>query len=361
MKWPSQRYGEELFDEIPEADAVIGVNDYDMLPEIIVGFGYGRKLMNAPCTETVLPLHTRKHNGSRHTATLKIAEGCNNRCTYCVIPDIRGPYRSKRIEDILEEARWLAREGCRELILIAQDTTYYGYDLYGEYRLAELLRKLAEIDGIRWIRVMYAYEDRITDELIRTIAEEDKICNYLDIPVQHISDSVLKRMARRSSGDSVRGTIARLRKEIPGIAIRTTFITGFPGETDEDFDELYDFVEEAKLDRVGVFPYSREEDTPAYDMEDQVDEQIKQERADSIMRRQLEISRSRNESLIGTVLEVIVDSIDEDGTYVGRTRYDAPEIDNSVLFTSDREHVPGDITEITITDAFDYDLIGAER
>ena len=356
----SQRYSEELFEEIPEADIFIGVNDYDKLPQIL-GDTNERGRFVSDCTETELPEVKRKLDGNVYTSTLKIAEGCNNRCTYCIIPYIRGHYRSKKIENILAEARELAAAGCKELILIAQDTTYYGKDLYDEYKLPELLRELCRIDGIRWIRLMYCYEDRITDELIETIASEEKVCNYLDIPIQHASDNVLQAMNRRSTESTIKGTLDKLRSSIEDIHIRTTLITGFPGETEEDFDILYDFVEEQQFARLGVFAYSQEEGTPAAEMEHQIDEEIKQQRADDIMRMQLDISYEYNKAKIGSVMEVIVDEMDEDGSYIGRTRFDAPEIDNSVIFTSGNKLVPGDIVNVLINDAFDYDLVGEEK
>ena len=302
----------------------------------------------------------RKLEDNPYTATLKIAEGCNNICAYCVIPHIRGKFRSKKEEDILLEAEELAKAGCKELILIAQDTTYYGMDLYGEMRLASLLRKLCRIEGIQWIRLMYCYEDRITDELIQVMAEEEKICHYLDIPIQHASDNVLKGMNRRSTESSIKNTMARLKAAMPDIHVRTTLIVGFPGETEEDYDTLVDFVEEERFARLGVFTYSQEEGTEAGDREDQIDDEIKEERMDGIMRRQLDISLEYNQEKVGQTFEVIVDEIDEDGSYVGRTRYDAPEIDNSVLFTSTRDLKPGDIVKVMVNDAFDYDLVGME-
>lgn len=358
----SQRYGNDLYDEMPEVDYFLGVNEYEKLPEILTEIENSdeRKVYTGPCEEKVLPKLLRKLEDNPYSATLKIAEGCNNVCAYCSIPKIRGHFRSKKEEDVIAEAEELAAAGCRELILIAQDVTCYGMDLYGEFRLAKLLRKLVKIEGIEWIRLMYCYEDRITDELIQTIAEEDKICKYIDIPIQHASTAVLKSMNRRSTEESVKGTIKRLREAIPDIHIRTTFIVGFPGETEEDYDTLLDFVEETRFARLGVFTYSQEEDTVAGEMENQIDEEIKQERLDGIMRRQLEISLEENRKKVDRVMEVLVDEIDFDGSYIGRTRYDAPGIDNAVLFTSEKEHVPGDLVKVLITDAFDYDLVGTE-
>ena len=252
----------------------------------------------------------------------------------------------------------LAEKGCREIMLIAQDVTEYGRDLYGRLRLPELLRALCRIDGLKWIRLMYCYEDKITDELIEVMASEEKICNYIDIPLQHISDRVLSRMNRHSTSSSIRNTIARLRSAMPDIHIRTTMIVGFPGETEEDFEELIDFVEETRFERLGVFAYSREEGTVAGDMEDQIDEDVKAVRLDAVMRRQLDISREVNEEKVGNIMTVMVDGEDQEGAYMGRTMYDAPEIDNTVIFDSDRKLAPGDMVSVRIDDAFDYDLTG---
>ena len=363
----SERYSEELFEEMPEVDGFLGVNEYERLPEILSSIElskdadsparYNWVCGQAPDTLKTLP---RLLNEESYTATLKISEGCNNRCAYCVIPSIRGPFRSKPKEEVIREAKWLSDNGCRELILIAQDVTLYGTDLYGRLALPELLRELCRIDKIEWIRLMYCYEDRITDELIEVIRTESKICNYIDIPIQHASDRVLKAMRRRSTGESIKNTIKKLKAAIPDIHIRTTLITGFPGESEEDFDILLDFVEEMKFARLGVFAYSQEENTPAGEMKDQIPDEIKQQRLDTIMRRQLDISLEMNREKIGKILEVLVEERDEDGSYVGRTRYDAPEIDNSVIFTSDRDLSPGNIVKVLIQDAFDYDLTGME-
>ncbi len=355
----SKRYADELFEEMPEVDCFIGVNEYEQLPEILENLDKRQKVVTE-CFADVLPRMERKLDDNPFSSTLKIAEGCNNRCAYCVIPSIRGEYRSKKIEDILDEAQELAQAGCKELILIAQDVTNYGIDLYGQYKLSELLRQLCRIDGIEWIRLMYCYEDRITDELIEVMASEPKICKYIDIPIQHASDAVLKAMRRCSTESSIENTIERLRAKIPDIHIRTTFIVGFPGETDEDYEKLYAFVERMRFARLGVFAYSQEENTPAGEMENQIDEEVKEERLDGIMRRQLDISLELNKEKIGQTLEVLVEEQDEDGSWLGRSRYDAPEIDNSVIFTSNRSLKPGDIVNVWINDAFDYDLVGVE-
>lgn len=355
----SKRYADELFEEMPEVDCFIGVNEYEQLPAILENLDKRQKVVTE-CFADVLPRMERKLDDNPFSSTLKIAEGCNNRCAYCVIPSIRGEYRSKKIEDILDEAQELAQAGCKELILIAQDVTNYGIDLYGQYKLSELLRQLCRIDGIEWIRLMYCYEDRITDELIDVMASEPKICKYIDIPIQHASDAVLKAMRRRSTESSIENTIERLRAKIPDIHIRTTFIVGFPGETDDDYEKLYAFVDKMRFARLGVFAYSQEENTPAGEMENQIDEEVKEERLDGIMRRQLDISLELNKEKIGQTLEVLVEEQDEDGSWLGRSRYDAPEIDNSVIFTSNRSLKPGDIVSVRINDAFDYDLVGVE-
>lgn len=355
----SKRYSEELFDEMPEVDLFIGVNEYEKLPELIKTLD-NRRVVSNPCEDVILKKQVRKYGKSTYSATLKIAEGCNNICAYCIIPKIRGGFRSKPMEDILAEAEELAASGCKELILIAQDVTYYGMDIYGELQLPTLLRKLCRIEGIQWIRLMYCYEDRITDELINTIAEEAKICNYIDIPIQHASDKVLSNMNRRSTAKSINDTICRLRKAIPDIHIRTTLIVGFPGETEKDYDILVDFVEKEKFARLGVFSYSQEEGTTAAEMENQIEEEVKAMRLDGIMRRQMDISLELNRGKIGRIMPVLIDERDSDGSYIGRSPYDAPEIDNNVILTSEKTLKQGDIVNVLIQDAFDYDLTGME-
>lgn len=355
----SQRYGKELADEMPEVDIFLGVNDYEKLPQLVKEHRKGKRLQAFSCQpDAFYEFSARKIKDNPYSMTLRIAEGCNNCCAYCVIPQIRGAYRSRPMENIIEEAELLASKGCREIILIAQDVTEYGTDIYGRLMLPELLRKLCRVDGIRWIRLMYCYEDKITDELIEVMASEEKICDYIDIPLQHVSDGVLSAMNRHSTTESIKDTLGRLRAAMSDIHIRTTLITGFPGETEEEFEELLEFVEETRFERLGVFAYSREEGTVAGDMENQIDEDVKAMRADAIMRRQLDISREINESKVGDTMTVMVDGTDEDGAYLGRTVYDAPEIDNTVIFTADEELVPGDMVQVKITDAFDYDLVG---
>ncbi len=362
----TERYSEELYKEMPEIDVIIGVNDYARLPEILSEIeeksgkaGRRNSVSGIPCNFDADAY--RRFDDNPYTATVKIAEGCDNRCTYCIIPAIRGKYRSKKQEDVVREAAELAKRGAKEIILIAQDVTYYGMDLYGELRLSKLLREVCKVDGIEWVRLMYCYEDRITDELIKVMASEPKICHYIDIPIQHASDSILASMKRRSTSASIKKTIEKLRAAMPDINIRTTLITGFPGEKKAEFDELLRFVEEMKFERLGVFPYSKEEGTEAAEMKPQVRSDVKQRRADRIMRRQVDISLECNRKKIGRVLDVLVEEIDEDGSYIGRTRYDAPEIDNSVIFTSDRKINVGEIVNVEITDAFDYDLVGRRK
>ena len=359
----SERYADDLYGEMPEVDCFIGVNEYERLPELLSDLTSkaGERVKSVKgCYEKILSTPKRVLGENPYTATLKIAEGCDNCCAYCIIPKIRGGFRSKPMEDVVEEARQLAEAGCKELILIAQDVTNYGRDLYGEPRLAELVRKVCRVDGIRWVRLMYCYEDRITDELIEVMATEPKVCHYVDSPIQHASDSVLKAMRRRSTEESIRGTIERLKPAIPDIHIRTTLIVGFPGEREEDFDKLLDFVEEMRFARLGVFAYSQEENTEAGEMDNQIDDEIKQERLDAIMRRQLDISLEYNREKVGKELTVLVEEKDEDGSYIGRTQYDAPEIDNSVIFTSNRNLKAGDMVQVIVEDAFDYDLVGRE-
>lgn len=355
-----QRYSEEMYKEVPEVDIFLGVNDYDKLPEILANHEKGKREKHVSSYEKELESPYRRLEAVPYTATLKIAEGCDNHCTYCIIPKIRGPYRSRPMEAILEEAKRLAAAGTKEIQLIAQDTSAWGTDLYGASRLPALLHRLGEVEGIRWIRLMYCYEERITDELIRAMANEPKVCHYIDIPLQHASDKVLHEMGRRSTKDSIYSTINRLRSAIPDIHIRTTFITGFPGESEADFAELETMVEEVRFERMGVFAYSAEEGTPAAERRDQIPQEIREARRDALMRRQVEISLAVNRAKIGHTYEVLLDEQDEDGTWIGRTQYDAPEIDCSVLVQARRSHQSGDMIRVQVEDAFDYDLVGRE-
>lgn len=355
----SQRYGEELYREMPEVDIFLGVNDYHKLPELLMNHSKGRReAYFNPCEKAYTEHDVRKSLGPSYTSYLKIAEGCNNICAYCVIPSIRGNYRSRRKENILKEAGQLAEAGTKELVLVAQDVTAYGMDQNDDYRLPELLEDLCKIEGINWIRLMYCYEDRITDRLIEVMAGQDKICKYIDIPIQHASDKILASMNRRSTKASIIKTINALREAIPDIHIRTTLITGFPGETTEDFNELVGFVKEMKFNRLGVFSYSKEEGTVAARMKGQVREQTKVKRREKVMAIQQEISLAYNQDKIGKVIRVLIEEEEETGCYRGRSCYDAPEIDNSVIFNSDKPLKTGDLIFVKITDAFDYDLIG---
>ena len=356
----SKRYHKDLVNEMPEVDLFIGVDEYEKLPDIINDLPK-EKYHIEPFKREPLPYLERKIPENSYSATLKIAEGCNNACAFCIIPKIRGPFRSKSMEDIVKEAKMLVSKGIKEIILIAQDVTYYGKDIYGKYMLTELLYELDKIDGLKWIRLMYCYEERITDNLIEAIKNIDKVCKYIDIPIQHISDNVLKNMNRASTEKSIKDTIKKLSKEIPEIRIRTTLLTGFPGETEEDYDKLIDFVEETEFDRLGVFAFSNEEDTKAFKLPNHIEEEIKSQRAEGIMRRQLDISLNNNKKMVGKEYLVLVEEKDiTDGSYLGRTEFDAPEIDNSVVFKSDNDLKPGDMVMVKIIDAYDYDLVGEE-
>lgn len=363
----SQRYHDELVKEMPEVDMFFGVNDYDVIPQVISIRDMLPNSDNSPSfaikrdsTQTVLPYRKRMFKKNVYTDVLKIAEGCNNACAFCAIPSIRGKYRSKTIEDCVREAKDMAAAGVKEMVVIAQDTSQYGKDLYGEIKLPELLTELCKVDGIEWIRLMYVYDNGITDELIEVMKNEPKICNYLDIPIQHISDNVLNAMKRRSSGRSIRETIAKLRKNIPDIHIRTTLLVGFPGETEEDIDELLEFIDETKIDRLGAFAYSDEEGTAAFKLEGKLDEDVKIARRDAVMEHQLAVSEALNAKKIDQELEVIIDEKIEDNLYIGRTRYDAPDIDCEVTVSAKKTHKPGDIITVRINDAYEYDLEGEE-
>lgn len=359
----AQRYAWELNTELPEAAAFIGVNEQErwgtILDNLKRGICHDRIYVDSPVGKQ-LKSFRRGLEDRPYTSTIKIAEGCDKKCSYCAIPLIRGPYRSKREEDILREATELAQAGCRELTLIAEDTSLYGVDLYGKKALPDLLRKVCRIEGFVWIRLLYCYDDGVTEELADTIASEDKICKYIDMPLQHGSDQILRAMNRRSTSLSIRRTVEMLRQRVPGIRIRTTFLVGFPGETEDDYGKLMDLVADLRFDRLGVFAYSKEEGTKAASFKDQVPKQQKEARLDGIMMRQMAISREKNKEMIGHTYRVIVDQQNEDGTYTGRTQYDAPEIDNAVIFTSRRSLEPGDFAHVLIEDAFDYDIIGSD-
>ena len=355
----AQRYKEQILSELPEVDAVIGTNEYDKIADVIRSLDEEQE-KRLFCAETPLLCETsRLRSTPGYTAYLKIAEGCDNHCTYCVIPSIRGRYRSRRMEDIISEAKELAADGVKELVVIAQDTTRYGKDLYGEYRLAELLRELCHIDNIEWVRVHYCYPEIVTDKLIDVFAEESKLCNYFDIPIQHCSDGILKCMGRRTNKKQITELIARIRHRLPDAVIRTSLIVGFPGETEEEFEELRQFVEETKFDRLGVFAYSREEDTPAYDMDNQIDEEEKERRRELLMMVQSEISQQLNEDKIGKIVRVLVEGKDEIiKSYYGRTYADSIEIDGKVFFKSDKPLKEGDFASVKIEQVLEYDLFG---
>ena len=357
----AQRYKQEIIDEIPEVDGILGTSTYDeisnVLKQALGGEGHVscfHDLNALPEVETSRIITT-----GGHYAFLKIAEGCDKHCTYCIIPSLRGNYRSVPMERLLKEANELADQGVRELILVAQETTLYGVDLYGKKMLPELLHKLAEIPGIYWIRIQYCYPEEITDELIEAIRTEEKVCHYLDVPIQHASDRILKRMGRRTNQKQLREMIASLRSQIPDIALRTTLISGFPGETEEDQEEVMRFVDEMEFERLGVFAYSQEEDTPAAEFPDQVPQELKEERRDEIMELQQEISYEKSQSMIGKVLEVMIEGkVADENAYVGRTYMDAPGVDGLIFINTDLDLMSGDFVRAKVTGALEYDLIG---
>lgn len=356
----AQRYQQEILEEIPEVDAVLGTTSYDKIvdavEEALEGQGHVKMqdLDALPLVETKRLVTT-----GGHFAYLKIAEGCDKHCTYCIIPKIRGNYRSVPMERLIKEAQELAEQGVKELILVAQETTVYGIDLYGRKSLPKLLRELCKISGIRWIRILYCYPEEIDEEFIQTIKEEPKICHYLDLPIQHASDSVLKRMGRRTSKAQLVEIIGRLRQEIPDITLRTTLITGFPGETKEQHEELIEFVDEMEFERLGVFTYSQEEDTPAAGFEDQVEEEVKEDRQAEIMELQQEIVFEQAESMIGReVLVMIEGKVADENAYVGRTYRDAPNVDGLIFVNTEEELMSGDFARVRVTGAAEYDLIG---
>lgn len=378
----AQRYQSMITDELPEADAVIGTTAYDNIVSAIAEIKSKNGLADKSLYIEDLE---RLAGGEEHrlvpageiSSYIKIAEGCNKRCTYCIIPYIRGNYRSIPMETIVKEAEELAKQGTKELLLVAQETTLYGVDIYGKKALPDLVHELSKISGIEWIRLLYCYPEEITDEIIEAIKNEKKVCHYIDLPIQHSSDAILRKMARKTNQSELRERIAKLRKEIPDITLRTTLITGFPGETEEDFKELYNFVDEMEFDRLGVFTYSAEEGTPAAEMDGQVDEEVKIARRNEIMELQQEISAEKAEGRIGKVYEVLVEGtvpvdsvngeafasimeVNEDGkkVYIGRTYMDAPDVDGQVFFESDYEIMSGELVEVEIIASDEYDLFG---
>ncbi|MCC2725604.1 30S ribosomal protein S12 methylthiotransferase RimO [Blautia massiliensis] len=356
----AQRYQKEIIEEVPEVDAVLGTTSYGdivkALEEAVAGnhFEEFRDIDYLPDTGSKRVLTTGGHFGY-----LKIAEGCDKHCTYCIIPKLRGKFRSVPMERLIAQAEDMAEQGVKELILVAQETTVYGRDLYGKKSLHILLKKLCEIRGIRWIRILYCYPEEIYDELIETIRDEKKICHYLDIPIQHASDRILKRMGRRTSKQELIDIVGKLRREIPDIVLRTTLITGFPGETGEDHEELKEFVDEMEFDRLGVFTYSSEENTPAAEMADQVPEEVKEERRDELMELQQEISYDRGQDRIGQELLVMIEGkVADESAYIGRTYGDAPKVDGYIFVQTGELLMTGDFAKVRVTGALEYDLIG---
>lgn len=356
----AQRYKEEIQEEIPEVDAIIGTTAIDSIVEALEEIFTGKKQNHIEDINRK-PVYDKKRmvTTGGHFAYLKIAEGCDKHCSYCIIPKVRGNYRSIPMESLIKEAKQLVEFGAKELILVAQETTLYGKDLYGKKSLPELLHKLCEIEGLYWIRILYCYPEEITDELIETIRTEEKICNYLDIPIQHASDRILKRMGRRTNQQELRDMVSKLREAIPDICLRTTLITGFPGETQEDHEELLAFVDEMEFDRLGVFTYSSEEDTPAATFSEQVEDEIKTDRQADIMELQQEIAFEKAEDMIGrTVLAMIEGKVPDEHAYVARTYKDAPNVDGFVFIQTREELMTGDFVRVKITGSFEYDLIG---
>jgi len=356
----AERHAEEIREEIPEVDAILGTSSRDSIVEAVKASLEGKGFIRKESLSR-LPKETGKRivTTPGHYEYLKIAEGCDKKCTYCIIPSIRGPFRSIPMEELLEEAKKLAENGVKELIIVAQETTLYGIDIYGKKSLPELLCKLSEIDGIEWIRLQYAYPEEVTDQLIEIMSTNSKILHYIDIPIQHASDAMLKAMGRWTNQEELRSVIGRLRKSMPDICIRTTLITGFPGESQEDFEECYRFVNEIEFDRLGVFTYSQEENTPAASFDNQIEEEVKEFRRNEIYELQQEIAFENAKKQIGRKLDILIDGFltDED-VYVGRSYMDAPDVDGMVFVYSDRELITGDIVNVTVTDARDYDLEG---
>ena len=358
----AQRYKEELLKEIPEVDAIVGTTSYDEIATIIAEVleNKGEKVTHFNNIDRTMDHETpRILTTSGYYAFLKVAEGCDNYCTYCIIPQLRGKYRSREMASLIKEAKNLVAQGVGELILVAQDTTRYGIDLYGEKRLPQLLHELGKIEGLEWIRILYCYPEEITDELIMAIKNEPKVCKYIDMPIQHADNEILKQMGRRSSIEQLDMVIAKMRKEIPDISLRTTLIVGFPGETQEQFDHLVNFVKKTQFDRLGVFTYSREEGTPAATMPNQIDPETMQERQDIIMSIQQDISINKNKEMIGKTVRVIIEGklVDED-VYIGRTYKDAPDIDGKIFVEYVGELISGDMVSVKVLSAHEYDLIG---
>ena len=358
----AERYRDQLVSEIPEADVVLGIGSNTQIAQAVQKALDGQRV-SAFGDKADLPLNgDRVLSTANYSAYLKIAEGCDNRCSFCAIPLIRGGFRSRKMEDILEEARGLAASGVKELNLVAQDTTRYGQDLYGEYSLDKLLTELCKIDGFHWIRVLYGYPDRVTDSLLEVMAREPKVVKYIDLPLQHASGRVLKAMKRNGNFDSLCALMQRIRSKVPGVVLRTTLIAGFPGETEEDFEQLCEFVRAVRFERLGCFAYSQEEDTPAGEREDQVDPQVRMHRADLVMEEQMDIAFQMGKELVGKKLEVLVEGYDdEQQMYYGRSYMDAPDIDTRTSFVTEQEEVQvGDFVWVEVLDSVGYDLIGRQ-
>lgn len=356
----AQRYQDEIMELIPELDGIIGINDCDRAVDLVNSLLEG-KVHQKMISQEDQPVHCtdRILTTGGHYAYLKIAEGCDKHCTYCVIPSVRGRYRSIPMEELTAQAEKLAAQGVKELILVAQETTLYGMDLYGEKRLPELLRQLAKVEGIRWIRLLYCYPEEITEELLQVMASEPKICHYLDIPIQHGSDRILKRMGRRTDQASLKEKIAAIRKAMPDCALRTTLITGFPGETQEDHEINMEFIDEMEFDRLGVFTYSQEENTPAAAMPDQIEDEVKQNRRDELMELQQEIAFEKSEAMVGRELIVMVEGkVADEHAYVSRTYMDAPGVDGYLFIQTPEVLMSGDFARVRVTGALEYDLIG---
>lgn len=354
----TQRYGEELLELMPEIDILMGVNDYMKIHKLILDFIKGeRKLFAANYSDENINEGIRLLTTDKHTAYVRIAEGCDNYCTYCIIPKIRGKFRSREKEAILDEVKLLSKNGVKEVILIAQDLTYYGMDIYKENKLHELIREISNVEGIEWIRLLYCYPEEITDELIEEIATNDKVVKYLDLPIQHISNNILRKMARRTNKETIVSIIDKLRERVPGITLRTSLIVGFPGETEDDFKELCRFLEEYKLDNVGVFKYSKEEGTPAANMEDQIDEDIKANRQNNLMIIQKKVVEDLNKLKISKIYDTIIEGR-KGKFFIGRSSEMAPEIDGTILVDSTENIKKGDIIKVKIKEALEYDLVG---
>jgi ribosomal protein S12 methylthiotransferase len=356
-----QRYKQELLDDIPEADAIVGTGAWNRIMEAVNETLRGNRVVIAGDSDIIYDEKTpRIPTTPSYTAYVKIAEGCDNRCAFCAIPMVRGHYRSRRIEDICAEVRRLTDNGAKEIILIAQDTTNYGHDIYGKPSLARLLKEIVKIDKVEWVRSLYSYPKTFTDELIDTIASEPKVCKYVDIPLQHAHDAVLRRMHRPDTREEIDALLTKIRQRIPGVCVRSTFIVGFPGETDAQYQVLRDFIAKQRFDKVGIFTYSREEDTPAFDMPDQVTEEVMQERYHDLMSLQCKISEEMNQALEGKTLDVLVEGRDEEqkNIAVGRSYREAPEVDGQVYIENDTDSKPGDIVKIKIVQGFTYDIVG---